>query len=193
MKTLIRAALVLTVAAMTLTGGMARAQQANPRVAMETSKGRIVLELDAASAPLSVSNFLAYVDAGFYSGTIFHRVIAGFMIQGGGFNVELVKKPVEGAIQNEAKNGLKNVRGTIAMARTNRPHSATSQFFINTVDNEALDYPNPDDWGYAVFGRVIEGMDVVDVIESVATGTANRMSNVPLEPVLIESVARVDG
>lgn len=183
-------ALVLSLAA---TGAeTAAAQQANPQVALETSKGRIVLELDAATAPLSVSNFLAYVDSGFYSGTVFHRVIPGFMIQGGGFDAELVKRPVESPVQNEAKNGLKNVRGTIAMARTSRPHSATSQFFINTVDNDKLDYPNPDGWGYAVFGRVIEGMDVVDAISGVATGSVKRMANVPLEAVIIESATRVE-
>lgn len=178
-------ALVLSLAA---TGAeTAAAQQANPQVALETSKGRIVLELDAATAPLSVSNFLAYVDSGFYSGTVFHRVIPGFMIQGGGFDAELVKRPVESPVQNEAKNGLKNVRGTIAMARTSRPHSATSQFFINTVDNDKLDYPNPDGWGYAVFGRVIEGMDVVDAIKrgtgpnGAVTGRPDVMARVTVE------------
>lgn len=187
-KTWIGAAL----AAMLLIGTVTQAQPASTKVALDTSKGRIVIELDAASAPLSVANFLAYVDAGFYAGTIFHRVIAGFMVQGGGFNAELEKQAVEAPIPNEAKNGLKNVRGTIAMARTNQPHSATAQFYLNTVDNEALDYPGSDGWGYAVFGRVVEGMDVVDAIEGVATGTANRMGNVPLEPVLIESVERIE-
>lgn len=179
-------------AAMLMTGSQAEAQQAGTKVAIDTNKGRIVVELDAAKAPLSVSNFLAYVDAGFYTGTIFHRVIPGFMIQGGGFNADLEKLPVEAPIPNEAKNGLKNLRGTIAMARTNQPHSATAQFYINTVDNEALDYPGGDGWGYAVFGRVLEGMDVVDAIEGVPTGTANRMGNVPIEPVVLEGGSRVE-
>ena len=170
---------------------VAQAQPAAPRVALETSKGRIVVELDQAAAPLSVSNFLAYVDAGFYSGTIFHRVIEGFMIQGGGFTADLEKKATESPIQNEAKNGLKNTRGTIAMARTNQPHSATAQFYINTVDNKSLDYPSGDGWGYAVFGRVVEGLDVVDAIAGVATGYSNNMGNVPLEAVVIESATRL--
>lgn len=179
-------------AATLLIGTAVQAQEALPKVALETSKGRIVLELDAASAPLSVANFLAYVDAGYYAGTIFHRVIAGFMIQGGGFDAELVKQPVEAPIPNEAKNGLKNVRGTVAMARTSQPHSATAQFYVNTVDNEALDHPSADGWGYAVFGRVIEGMDVVDAIEGVATHFANRMGNVPVEAVVITGAERVE-
>lgn len=187
-KTMIGAAL----AAMLLTGSMAQAQLASPKVAIDTNKGRIVVELDAAKAPLSVANFLAYVDAEFYSGTIFHRVIAGFMIQGGGFNEELEKQPVEAPIPNEAKNGLKNERGTIAMARTNQPHSATAQFYINTVDNEALDHPSQDGWGYAVFGRVVEGMDKVDAIEGVAVANKGRMGNVPLEPVVITNASRLD-
>jgi cyclophilin family peptidyl-prolyl cis-trans isomerase len=179
------------VAVALVVGTTSEARAAGPRVALETSKGRIVVELDQAAAPLSVSNFLAYVDNGFYAGTVFHRVIKGFMIQGGGFTADLEKKPVASPIQNEAKNGLANERGTIAMARTNQPHSATSQFYINTVDNKALDYPSADGWGYAVFGRVVEGMDVVDAIAGVATGVVKRMADVPLEPVVIESAKRL--
>ena len=187
-KAWIGTALVLIVA----TAGAAQAQLAKPQVALETNKGRIVVELDAEKAPLSVANFLAYVDAGFYAGTIFHRVIPGFMVQGGGFNAELEKMPVEAPIPNEAKNGLKNVRGTIAMARTFQPHSATAQFYINTVDNEALDYPSQDGWGYAVFGTVVEGMETVDAIAGVPTEMAGGMRDVPREPVFIEKAERVE-
>jgi peptidyl-prolyl cis-trans isomerase A (cyclophilin A) len=160
-------------------------------VLMKTTLGDIELELDTVNAPLSSQNFLRYVDEGFYQGTIFHRVINSFMIQGGGFTVDLEKKPTHGAVRNEAKNGLKNERGTIAMARTNRPHSATSQFFINHVDNEGLDHPGQDGWGYAVFGRVTNGMETVDRIADVYTVTRGVNANVPEEPVLIESVTRL--
>jgi peptidyl-prolyl cis-trans isomerase B (cyclophilin B) len=182
----------LALAGLVLTGGIVNAQNQHPRVALDTSKGRIVLELDAEKAPLTVANFLAYVDADYYSGTIFHRVIPGFMIQGGGFTPELEKKATEPPVVNEAKNGLKNERGSIAMARTNDPHSATAQFFIDTVDNSQLDYPSFDGWGYAVFGRVVEGLEAVDAIAAVPTGRAAGMSDVPLEPVLIERAERVD-
>jgi cyclophilin family peptidyl-prolyl cis-trans isomerase len=182
----------LALAGLLLTGGPLTAQTQNPRVALETSKGRIVLELDPANAPLSTDNFLAYVDAGFYAGTVFHRVIRGFMVQGGGFGEDFVKKPTEAPIPNEAKNGLKNARGTIAMARTGDPHSATAQFYLNTVDNVALDYPSQDGWGYAVFGKVIEGMEAVDAIEEVATGRRNGMGDVPREAVVIQSATRID-
>ena len=168
------------------------AQSTSPQVALNTSKGRIVLELDAEKAPVTVANFLSYVDDGFFSGTVFHRVIKTFMIQGGGFTADLEKKATKAPIENEAKNGLKNDRGTIAMARTGDPHSATAQFFINTVDNDGLDYPGSDGWGYAVFGRVIEGLEVVDAIADVATGISNRMRDVPREAVIIESVERVE-
>lgn len=187
----------LALAGLLLIGGPLNAQAQdtdgqNPRVALETSKGRIVLELDPANAPLSTDNFLAYVDDGFFDGTIFHRVIRGFMIQGGGFTEDMNKMPTQAAIPNEAKNGLKNGRGTIAMARTNDPHSATAQFFINTVDNVALDYPSGDGWGYAVFGKVVEGMETVDAIEGVKTGFSRGMGDVPSEAVIIESAARVE-
>jgi peptidyl-prolyl cis-trans isomerase B (cyclophilin B) len=155
-------------------------------VKLHTRFGVITLELDAEKAPKSVANFLAYVEAGHYDGTIFHRVIKNFMIQGGGMLPDMSQKKTNAPVENEAKNGLKNVRGSIAMARTNDPHSATAQFFINTVDNEFLDYPGQDGWGYAVFGKVVEGMDVVEQIRAVATGRTGYHSDVPREPVLID-------
>ena len=161
---------------------------AGPKVEMQTSLGRIVIELDDAKAPGSTKNFLAYVQDGFYNGTVFHRVIPNFMIQGGGFTADLTQKPTKAPIQNEAKNGLKNARGTIAMARTQDPHSATAQFFINHIDNVMLDYPSRDGWGYAVFGKVTEGMDVVDKIAQVRAGNRGMHQNVPVEPVVIQSV-----
>ncbi len=165
---------------------------AGPQVTLETSMGKVVLELYPDKAPESVKNFLEYVDAGFFDGTIFHRVIKGFMIQGGGFTPEMQKKGTREAITNEADNGLKNKRGTIAMARTNDPHSATAQFFINTVDNSFLDHTRKDarGWGYAVFGRVVDGMEVVDAIEKVATGNKGPFSDVPKETVVIQKASR---
>lgn len=161
----------------------------NPRVLLETSKGNIVIELDAQKAPVSVENFLAYVESGFYDGTIFHRVIPGFMVQGGGFTADMKKKETRAPIKNEADNGLKNDRGTIAMARTMNPNSATAQFFINSVDNDRLNHTSKttQGWGYAAFGRVVEGMDVVDAISGVATGVKNGMGDVPNEPITIVS------
>ena len=161
---------------------------AGPKVEMQTSLGRIVVELDDAKAPGSTKNFLAYVQDGFYNGTVFHRVIPNFMIQGGGFTADMTQKPTKAPIQNEAKNGLKNARGTIAMARTQDPHSATAQFFINHIDNVMLDYPSRDGWGYAVFGKVTEGMDVVDKIAQVRAGNRGMHQNVPVEPIVIQSV-----
>ncbi|MCW8908173.1 MAG: peptidylprolyl isomerase [Sedimenticola sp.] len=161
------------------------------RVLMKTSLGDITLELDTEKAPATVENFLRYVDEGFYSGTIFHRVINGFMIQGGGFTVDLDRKRGHAPVKNEAKNGLSNQRGTIAMARTNDPHSATSQFFINHKDNDNLDYPSFDGWGYAVFGRVTDGLKTVDRIADTATATSMGMQNVPVTPVVIESITRI--
>jgi cyclophilin family peptidyl-prolyl cis-trans isomerase len=163
----------------------ARAQ--NPQVTLETSHGVIVLELYPDKAPATVANFLEYVKAGFYDGTIFHRVIDGFMIQGGGFTADLGKKDTRAPIKNESENGLGNERGTIAMARTQDPHSATAQFFINTVDNRSgLDYGKTAQiWGYAVFGKVVQGLDVVDKIAKVKTGTRAGMADVPEEPVVI--------
>jgi peptidyl-prolyl cis-trans isomerase A (cyclophilin A) len=163
----------------------------NPVVLVDTSLGKIKIELFAKEAPLSVKNFLDYAKKGFYSGTLFHRVMDGFMIQGGGFSSEFQPKPTGAPIRNEADNGLKNDRGTIAMARTGAPDSATSQFFINVVNNEGLNRPNPDGFGYAVFGRVIEGMDVVDKIKRVKTGVKMGMPNVPETPVVIKSVTVV--
>jgi peptidyl-prolyl cis-trans isomerase A (cyclophilin A) len=162
-------------------------------VVLETSYGSITIELDSAKAPVSVANFLDYVDAGFYDGTIFHRVIPDFMIQGGGFTADLKQKPARPAIKNEAANGLRNLRGTIAMARTNVVDSATSQFFINHKDNPFLDHraPNPRDFGYAVFGRVSSGMDVVDRIAGVQTrGTNPMFQNLPVQSVVIKSIRR---
>ncbi len=161
-------------------------------VVMETSKGTLRIEMLPEAAPITVENFLAYVDSGFYDGTVFHRVIPGFVIQGGGFESDMVKRPTIDPIQNESDNGVLNLRGTLSMARTNAAHSATSQFFINLVDNAMLDYGarRPQDssqaWGYAVFARVIEGMDVVDEIARVQTGQRAGMADVPVEPVVIE-------
>ncbi|MHC5022702.1 MAG: peptidylprolyl isomerase [Planctomycetota bacterium] len=163
------------------------------RVRMTTSLGDIVLELDREHAPESVRNFLRYADRGYYDGTIFHRVMAGFMIQGGGLTPDMQKKPTDPPIVNEWRNGLKNRRGTVAMARLGGDaDSATSQFFINVVDNGGLDQPQPDGAAYAVFGRVVEGMDVVDAIRMVPTGVRAGRRNVPQEPVIIERVQRVD-
>jgi cyclophilin family peptidyl-prolyl cis-trans isomerase len=161
---------------------------AAPTLELQTSKGKIVVELDAQKAPKSTANFLQYAKDGFYTGTVFHRVIPGFMIQGGGFDQKMAQKPPRAPIENEAKNGLKNQRGTLAMARTMDPHSATAQFFINHRDNPPLDYPSRDGWGYAVFGKVIEGMDVVDQIAKVPTGNAGMHSDVPRTPIVIENV-----
>ena len=159
-------------------------------VKLQTSAGDIVIELNAPAAPVTVKNFLGYVQAGFYNGTIFHRVIHGFMIQGGGFTTEMAKKETHDPITNEAGNGLRNVRGTVAMARGTDPDSATCQFFINHVDNSRLDYVANVNPGYAVFGKVTEGMSVVDTIARVETTTRSGYSNVPVEPIVIES-ARV--
>lgn len=167
--------------------GTASEAVSHPHVLLKTSAGAITLELYPEKAPKTVANFLEYVKAGQYSGTIFHRVIAGFMIQGGGYDASMQEKPTRAPIPLESRNGLSNATGTIAMARTSNPNSATAQFFINTVDNTNLDYPNPDGNGYAVFGRVTAGMDVVKKIEAVPTGNSGGMSNVPRTPVVIES------
>lgn len=165
-----------------------------PRVRMQTNLGTIILQLDPERAPETVNNFLTYVTTGFYDGTIFHRVIDGFMIQGGGYTQAFEAKEKGAAIRNEADNGLKNRRGAIAMARTNDPHSATSQFFINVVDNAFLDHssPTPQGWGYAVFGEVVEGMDVVDRIKGIRTSSDGPFpGDVPTTPVIIEQVTVV--
>jgi peptidyl-prolyl cis-trans isomerase B (cyclophilin B) len=163
-----------------------------PQVMLHTSQGDIVLELDAEKAPLTVANFLQYVDDGHFNGTIFHRVINGFMIQGGGFTRDMAQKTTRGPVRNEADNGLKNKRGTMAMARTADIHSATAQFFINVADNTFLDHTSSDPrgFGYCVFGRVIEGMDVVDRIKSVPTGHHGPHGDVPVEPIEIIEASR---
>jgi cyclophilin family peptidyl-prolyl cis-trans isomerase len=166
----------------------ATAAQAATVVEMQTNEGKITLELDAQAAPKTVANFLQYARSGFYNGTIFHRVIAGFMIQGGGFTENLSEKSTRAPIENEARNGLHNRRGTISMARTRDPHSASAQFFINVADNGFLDYPGQDGWGYAVFGKVTVGMDVVDRITKQATSARGGYDNVPLQPIIIQSV-----
>ncbi|RYF74684.1 MAG: peptidyl-prolyl cis-trans isomerase [Comamonadaceae bacterium] len=165
--------------------------QAAPRVQLATSMGTIVVELDPAKAPKSVDNFLQYVRDKHYDGTVFHRVIDGFMIQGGGFTPDMQQKGTRPPIPLEANNGLRNDRYTIAMARTGNPNSATSQFFINVKNNDMLNAPNPDGNGYAVFGKVVAGQDVVDKIRAVRTGMKGAMADVPLEPILIQSATVV--
>ena len=155
-------------------------------VKLTTNHGDITIELDADKAPKTVENFLSYVKSGHYDGTIFHRVINGFMIQGGGFEPGMKQKPVGEPIENEAKNGLKNASYSVAMARTSAPHSATAQFFINVTDNDFLDYPGQDGWGYCVFGAVTEGKDVVDKIRKVRTANGGMHANVPADDVVIE-------
>jgi len=166
---------------------------ADPRVELRTNRGAIVIELYPAKAPKTVANFLQYVKDGHFNGTIFHRVIPGFMIQGGGFDKDMRQKPTRASIQNEAANGLKNDYGTIAMARTPDPHSASAQFFINVKDNTSLNFrePTPQGYGYTVFGKVVSGMDVVERITKVPTGSAGPHQDVPREPVIIESAAVV--
>ncbi|SFB91427.1 peptidylprolyl isomerase [Collimonas sp. OK412] len=155
-------------------------------VLLTTNHGKIKIELDAEKAPKSVENFLAYVNAGHYNGTIFHRVIPGFMVQGGGFEPGMKQKPTKDPIENEAKNGLKNEPYTLAMARTSAPHSASAQFFINVKNNSFLDYPGQDGWGYCVFGKVVEGTEIVDAIEKVKTGRSGMFADVPADDVIIE-------
>ncbi|RPE72667.1 peptidyl-prolyl cis-trans isomerase A (cyclophilin A) [Tibeticola sediminis] len=184
-----RRALLLAAASLaTLGAAAARAATPAPRVRFSTNLGAFTVELDPAKAPVTVENFIAYVRAGHYDGTVFHRVIDGFMIQGGGYDAQYAQRPTRPPIQLEANNGLKNQRGTIAMARTANPNSATAQFFINVVDNPNLDAPRPDGYGYAVFGRVVEGMDVIDRIRSVPTGPGGPFGrDVPRTPVVIQS------
>ncbi len=183
------AVLLVGLAVLVLIAGASPA--AAQQVTVETSKGVILIELDAEAAPKSVANFVQYAKDGFYDGTIFHRVISGFMIQGGGFTDEMSKKDVRAPVDNESKNGLSNARGTIAMARTLDPHSATAQFYINHVDNDSLDVRGSS-WGYTVFGRVVEGMDVVDAIAASQTdiyqGRGSPMRDVPTEPIYITKV-----
>lgn len=165
----------------------------SPRVVFDTSMGSFEIELDEAKAPKTVANFLAYVDAGHYTNTLFHRVIEGFMVQGGGFDAAYNKKATRAPIENEASNGLKNTRGTVAMARTGEPHSATAQFFVNVVDNSFLDHraKSADGWGYCVFGKVVSGLDVVDAIRVVRTGAQGPFNkDAPLQPVSILAARR---
>lgn len=177
------AALALTTVVAMPTAALAQAD--TTRVRLNTSLGDIVLELDAAKAPKTVENFVQYVKDKHYDGTVFHRVINGFMIQGGGFSADMTQKPTRAAIPLEARNGLTNDRGTIAMARTPNPNSATAQFFINVVDNAMLNAPQPDGYGYAVFGKVVNGMDIVDKIKAVPVGNKGMHQNVPTTPVTI--------
>jgi peptidyl-prolyl cis-trans isomerase B (cyclophilin B) len=172
----------------------AQAEEDLPRVRLETNYGMIVLELDSQAAPKTVENFLRYVRDGFYDRTVFHRVIEGFMIQGGGLTTDMKKKATQDPIMNEADNQLQNLRGTIAMARTGDPHSATSQFFINTVDNSYLDHQEKTakGWGYCVFGKVVEGIDVVDTIEKLPTTSRNGRRDVPAEPVVIQKAIVIE-
>lgn len=183
---------LIVIGAMVFTGAEDVAAE-NPKVLLDTSKGEIVLELYPDKAPDTVKNFLDYVDAKFYDGTIFHRVIPNFMIQGGGFTDDMKQKPTQAPIKNEADTGIKNDRGTIAMARTGDPHSATGQFFINTVDNDFLNHKNktPQGWGYAAFGKVIKGMDTVDAISAVKTSNRGSYQDVPVEAVVISSAKRL--
>jgi len=162
-------------------------------ILLTTNHGQITLELDADKAPKTVENFLNYVNSGHYDGTIFHRVIDGFMIQGGGFSPDMRQKPTEDPVENEANNGLTNDRYTIAMARTSDPHSASAQFFINVSDNDFLNYPGSDGWGYCVFGKVTSGTEVVDKIGKVDTGRRSMFSDVPTEDVIIEKAEIVQG
>ena len=183
--------IMMVFAVLCLSAGIASAAEVkkNPVVEMDTSLGKIKIELFEKEAPISVKNFLDYAKSGFYTDTTFHRVIPGFMIQGGGYTADRKKKPANAAIKNEAANGLKNDRGTISMARTSAPDSATSEFFINVVDNKMLNRPNPDGAGYAVFGKVIEGMDVVDKIVNVKKKNQNVVfQDLPEVPVVIKSV-----
>jgi peptidyl-prolyl cis-trans isomerase A (cyclophilin A) len=191
-QALSRRKLLQCIAAISLSGATVLAHAADaPRVLLKTSMGDITLELDADKAPVTVANFLQYVKKGQYNGTIFHRVIKGFMIQGGGFDKDMREKPTDAPIKNEAKNGLKNDAYTIAMARTSNPHSAAAQFFINVNNNQPLDYPSRDGWGYAVFGKVVQGADVVDKIKQVRTGSSGMYDDVPVTPVVIQSATLV--
>ena len=184
--------LISLLSGLTLVGSAVLAHAAdNPKVLLKTNMGNIKLELYPEKAPISVDNFVKYVKKGQYNGTIFHRVIGNFMIQGGGLDKNMKEKSTGNPIKNEAQNGLKNETYSLAMARTADPHSATAQFFINVQDNPMLDFPGRDGWGYAVFGKVIEGMDVVDQIKQVPTANGPMYQNVPVKPVVIESASLV--
>jgi cyclophilin family peptidyl-prolyl cis-trans isomerase len=181
----------LLIAALLLAVGLSAHAQSNPKVQVETSMGKFVIELDTARAPLTVANFLQYVHDGFYNGTVFHRVISGFVAQGGGFDEKYQEKPTRAGIPNESGNGLSNRRGTVGLARTADPHSGNAQFYLNIADNSALD-PQPSRWGYAVFGRIVQGMDVVDDIGAVATGEVGPFEkDAPLKAVVIIRIVEV--
>ena len=192
MDTLLKQFLLIVFMAIIMTTSNAQAETTT--VEMETSKGTITIELNGEKAPNTVANFLTYVKEGFYEGTIFHRVISNFMIQGGGFTEDMSQKSTNDPIQNEANNGLSNETSTIAMARTNDPHSATAQFFINVKDNGFLNFSSetPQGWGYAVFGKVTEGMDVVNAIKDVATTSKGPYQDVPVETITIEKITIVE-
>lgn len=184
----IRTRLLLPLIPALMSTALMAAPTAEPRVEIETNLGKIVVQLAPSRAPITVKNFIRYVEEGHYTNTIFHRVIPGFMIQGGGFTADMVQKPTHDPIPLEARGGLKNDKYTIAMARTSDPHSATAQFFINVVDNDFLNHtaPNPQGWGYAVFGKVVAGMEVVDEIAKVRTSTRGFYGDVPVEDIVIE-------
>ena len=186
--------LILCLGGMLALAGQAQAADPDPAVKLETSLGDIVVRLDARKAPISTANFVQYVKSGFYDGTVFHRVIKNFMIQGGGFTPDLKQKSARASIRNEADNGLKNKKYTIAMARTSEQHSASAQFFINTKDNDFLDFKSqtPQGWGYAVFGKVIKGQEVVDKIAAVQTGKKGYYDDVPMESVIIKKAVIVE-
>ena len=190
MKTTVVSTLIIL--CLLIFAGSALSADINPKVVLDTSKGKIVLELYPDNAPETVKNFLSYIDAKYYDGTIFHRVIPNFMIQGGGFTTDMKRKNPQAPIKNEADKGLKNDRGTIAMARTGDPHSATAQFFINTKNNDFLNHKSKTQqgWGYTAFGKVIEGMKTVNAISAVKTGTRGGFRDVPAEPVVIKSARR---
>ena len=187
----IRAIAATGLVALAATAAQAQDKASPVKVLLATSAGDITVELDAEKAPKTVANFLDYVKAGHYDGTVFHRVIPTFMIQGGGFSADMTERPTRAPIPLESRNGLKNDRGAVAMARRGDPNSATAQFFINVVDNPGLDYPKPDQHGYAVFGKVVAGMDVVDKIRAIETGNVKGHQNVPLKPVSIKSASIV--
>ena len=181
----------LLIAALLLTAGLSAHAQGNPKVQVETNMGKFVIELDTSRAPLTVANFLQYVRDGFYNGTVFHRVISGFVAQGGGFDEKYQEKPTRPGIPNESGNGLSNRRGTVGLARTGDPHSGNAQFYLNIADNAELD-PQPSRWGYAVFGRIVQGMDVVDDIGAVATGEVGPFEkDAPLKAVIIIRIVEV--
>lgn len=176
------------------TSDQGKPMSTNPQVKLHTNMGDMLIELDAEKAPKTVENFLTYVKEGFYDGTVFHRVINNFMVQGGGFEVGMKQKQTHAAVENEANNGLKNDRYTLAMARTGDPHSATAQFFINVADNDFLNFtaPTPNGWGYTVFGKIIEGTEVVDEIKKVKTGNKGFHQDVPVDDVIIETATLVE-